>query len=56
MAEKIVKFEIKLVVNKTLSPSFNKNLEKIVRKTFEGSLGKSLMGGTTFVGLTELKK
>ena len=56
MAEKIVKYEIKLVVNKTLTPSFIKNLEKIIRKTFDSSLGKSLLGGTTFVGIKELKK
>jgi len=56
VAEKIVKYEIKLVVNKTLTPSFIKNLEMLIRKTFDSGLGKSYLGGTTLVGITEVKK
>ncbi len=53
--EKIIKYEIKLLSTKTVSPQFEKNFDKILKKAFDSSLGKSLMSGSSYVGISQLK-
>jgi hypothetical protein len=53
--ERIIKYEIKLVSTKSVNPQFEKNLDKIIKKAFESSPGKSLMSGSSYVGITQLK-
>ena len=55
MAEKIIKYEIKILSTKSINPSFEKNLDKIIRKGFDSGLGKSLLSGTSYVGIKQLK-
>ena len=53
--EKIIKYEIKILSTRAVNPSFEKNLDKIIRKGFDSGLGKSLLNGTTFIELNQLK-
>jgi len=53
--EKIIKYEIKLLSNKSINPQFEKNLDKIIQKAFSSSLSKSVMNGTSFVSISQLK-
>ena len=53
--EKIIKYEIKILSTKTVSPQFEKNLDKIIKKAFDSSPGKSLMSGSSYVGISHLK-
>jgi len=53
--EKIIKYEIKLLTTKSINPDFEKKLEKIIKKAFSSSSGKSVMNGTTYVSIGQLK-
>lgn len=55
VAEKIIKYEIKLLSTKSVNPQFEKNLDKIIKKAFDSSAGKSLMSGSSYVGISQLK-
>ncbi len=55
MAEKIIKYEIKLLSTKSVNPQFEKNLDKIIKKAFDSSAGKSLMSGSSYFGISQLK-
>ena len=55
VAERIIKYEIKILSTKSTNPSFQKNLDKIIRKGFDSGLGKSLLSGSSYVGITQLK-
>ena len=55
MAERIIKYEIKILSTKSTNPSFQKNLDKIIRKGFDSGLGKSLLSGSSYVGIKQLK-
>ena len=51
----LIKYEIKLLSTKSVNPQFEKNLDKIIKKAFDSSAGKSLMSGSSYVGISQLK-
>ena len=53
--EKIIKYEIKILTNKSVNPSFEKKLDNTIRKGFDSGLGKSLLNGYEYVGLRIIK-
>ena len=53
--EKIIKYEITILANRLNPPTFERNLDKIIRKGFSSGLGKSLLNGYEFVGVKQIK-
>jgi len=53
--EKIIEYKIKILSSKSINPSFDKNLDKIISKSFSSGLGKSLLNGYEYVSIKQIK-